>query len=414
MKLQFTDISEVKEDKNPFIWYPFVPKNECTILVANGGVGKTYFALDVLGRLSNGITMPNKMDAGLKAGSKTVMVSSETDPKEFTKRLTQLFGKCPSNNNCACSDVDKEPVVSSLEFGSEEESQVVNKTAFNKHLITHITPPVEMLGKDKGFADRNTRRSFMKQIADFGDKVVLFDPLKSYLGNAYASQHKLRAVMEELSQDLKEFDLTFIGIWHLNKMGKVQGTTEVKDSVRSVVRMANNLEDERVSFIQVEKANNVPTDVKENILAFDKNSLGKKAIFGLEYNPDLYDSNVTMEEHIKGAKKKVKNVNIQTAQTVLDIITLAGSKGILLGDWRSSKNQKNTIVQEMRNRGFGNLARYIAKKQTGAIDTLTRRGMIEKVLVKNSGRGTRPLYRLATSEVSNAEISEGLIRDLEL
>ena len=121
-----------------------------------------------------------------------------------------------------------------------------------------------------------------------------------------------------------------------------------------------------------------------------------------------------MEEHIKCAKKKVKNVNIQTAQTVLDIITLAGSKGILLGDWRSSKNQKNTIVQEMRNRGFGNLARYIAKKQTGAIDTLTRRGMIEKVLVKNSGRGTRPLYRLATSEVSNAEISEGLIRDLEL
>ena len=414
MKLEFTDISKVKVEADPFIWFPFIPKNETTILVANGGVGKTYFALDILGRLANGVTMPNKTSANLKAGSRVAMVSSETDSKEFTKRLTQLFGKCPANNNCDCADVDKAPVVSSLEFGTEEEAQVVDKSKFDKHLIKHITPPLEMLGKDKGFADRSIRREFMKQVSEYGVKVVLFDPLKSYLGNAYASQHKLRAVMEELSQDLKEFDLTFIGIWHLNKMGKVQGTTEVKDSVRSVVRMANNLEDERHSFVQVEKANNVPTDVKENILAFDKFSLGKKAIFGLEYNPELYDPSITMEEHIKGAKKMVKNVHIQTEYIVKDIITEAGSKGILLGDWRKSQVQKNTIVQAMREKGFGNLARYIAKKDTVAINALTKKGIIEKVNVKNSGRGARPLYRLASSEMSSAEITKGLLNDLDL
>tara|TARA_R110002012_G_scaffold317703_1_gene534662 strand:+ start:15421 stop:16659 length:1239 start_codon:yes stop_codon:yes gene_type:complete len=412
MKLTFTDVGNIKEEKDPFVWYPFIPKNETTILVANGGVGKTYFGLDLLGRLSNGVTMPNKTQGLYKSNTPTALVSSETSKEEFAKRLRQLFGKCPAYKNCSCIDTDKEEIVSSLEFGTPDESQVINKNMFDKHLVKHITPPVEMLGKDKGFADRKIRREFMEQVSSAGIKVVLFDPLKSYLGNAYASQHKLRAVMEELSQDLKEFDLTFIGIWHLNKLGKVQGTTEVKDSVRSVVRMANNLVDETVSFIQVEKANNIPTNVKENILAFDKNSLGKKGTFGLEYNPDLYDPTITMEEHIKGAKKKVKNVNVQTSTTVLDIITLAGSKGILLGDWRNNKTQNNTIVEEMRIRGFGNLARYLAKPKVGAIDTLIATNKIEKVFVRNSGRGTRPLYRLPSEELSNSDIADELLKDI--
>lgn len=411
MKLEFTDIGNIKEEKDPFVWFPFVPKNEITILVANGGVGKTYFGLDILGRLSNGVTMPNKAQGLYKGNTPTALVSSETSKEEFAKRLRQLFGKCPASRNCTCSDTDKEDILSSLEFGTTDESQVINKNTFDKHLVKHITPPVEMLGKDKGFADRNIRRQFMQQVSNAGYKVILFDPLKSYLGNAYASQHKLRAVMEELSQDLKEYDLTFIGIWHLNKMGKVQGTTEVKDSVRSVVRMANNLVDETVSFIQVEKANNIPTDVKENILAFDKSSLGKKNIFGLEYNPDLYDATITMEEHIKGAKKKVKNVNVQTAGIVLDIITL-NPNGILLGDWRNSKTQNNTIVQEMRNRGFGNLARYLAKPKVGAIDHLIAKGKIEKVFIRNTGRGARPLFRVTENELSNLDIANELLKDM--
>tara|TARA_R110002072_G_scaffold266035_2_gene424922 strand:- start:733 stop:1968 length:1236 start_codon:yes stop_codon:yes gene_type:complete len=411
MKLEFTDLGNIKEQKDPFAWFPFIPRNEVTILVSQGGVGKTFFGLDILARLSNGVTMPNKAKGAYNPNTLTAIVSSETSKEEFAKRLRQLFGKCPENKKCSCVNTDKENIESSLEFGNKDESVIIDKNSFDKHLVKHISPPLEMLGKDKGFSNRNIRREFMKKVSDAGIKVVLFDPLKSYLGNAYASQHKMREIMEELSQDLKEFDLTFIGIWHLNKLGKVQGTSEVKDSVRSVVRMANNLNDERISFIQVEKANNIPTDVKENILAFDKDSLGKKNIFGLEYNPDLYDSSITMEEHIKGAKKKVKNVNIQTAYIVLDIIR-KNPKGILLGDWRSSKDQNNTIVQAMKNEGFGNLARYLSKPKTGAIDTLIFQNKIEKVFVRNSGRGARPLFRLAQQELTNKDIADELLKDM--
>ena len=411
MNLEFTDLGKIKEQKKPFAWFPFIPRNEVTILVSNGGVGKTFFGLDILARLSNGVTMPNKSQGAYKPNTPTAIVSSETSKEEFAKRLRELFGKCPKSKKCSCVDVDKVSIESSLEFGNKDESISIDKNIFDKHLVKHISPPLEMIGKDKGFVNRNTRREFMQKVADAGIKVVLFDPLKSYLGNAYASQHKMRALMEELSQDLKEFDLTFIGIWHLNKLGKVQGTTEVKDSVRSVVRMANNLNDERISFIQVEKGNNIPTDVKDNILAFDKDSLGNINTFGLEYNPDLYDPSITMEEHIKGAKRKVKNVNIQTAGIVLNIIKI-NPNGILLGDWRINKPQKGTIIEEMRSLGFGNLARYLSKPQTGAIDVLIKNRKIERINVKNSGRGARPSFRLVQEELSNKDIVNELLKDI--
>jgi len=105
MNLEFTDLGKIKEQKKPFAWFPFIPRNEVTILVSNGGVGKTFFGLDILARLSNGVTMPNKSQGAYKPNTPTAIVSSETSKEEFAKRLRELFGKCPKSKKCSCVDV---------------------------------------------------------------------------------------------------------------------------------------------------------------------------------------------------------------------------------------------------------------------------------------------------------------------
>ena len=52
MKLNIKNTNQITPEDQNFVWFPFIPKNDVTMIVGSGGVGKTFFGIDILGKIS--------------------------------------------------------------------------------------------------------------------------------------------------------------------------------------------------------------------------------------------------------------------------------------------------------------------------------------------------------------------------
>ena len=235
MKLNIKNTNQITPEDQNFVWFPFIPKNDVTMIVGSGGVGKTFFGIDILGKISNRVRMPNLLHSTYPTKIKTALVSSETKDSVFQSRLKTLFGG---------------PSISSYNGDQSHEDffpEEVNN--FDQGLVYHIDPPAELL--EKGFYDDQTRNQFLSEVSKAGIKVLMFDPLKSYMGCSIQSNTKIRTVFEKLAQELITYDITIIGLHHYTKAKEIQGSSEFTDGVRCRIDMVKGLDNPNITYFKI-------------------------------------------------------------------------------------------------------------------------------------------------------------------
>ena len=80
--------AEYGEDTVSFVWYPYIPKGDYTVLMAPGGTGKTYFVCGIAAAISTGKALPG--DLAQPPGN--VLIISAEDRGELLKQRLKASG----------------------------------------------------------------------------------------------------------------------------------------------------------------------------------------------------------------------------------------------------------------------------------------------------------------------------------
>ena len=77
--------AEFGEDITSFVWYPYIPVGDYTVLMAPGGTGKTYFTCGVAAAVSSGKALPG--DEQPDSAQNVLIISAEDRGELLKKRL---------------------------------------------------------------------------------------------------------------------------------------------------------------------------------------------------------------------------------------------------------------------------------------------------------------------------------------
>lgn len=84
-----TAAADFGEDQTSFVWYPYIPVGDYTVLMAPGGTGKTYLICGIAAAVSRGEALPGDLKPG---APHNVLIISAEDRGELLKRRLQASG----------------------------------------------------------------------------------------------------------------------------------------------------------------------------------------------------------------------------------------------------------------------------------------------------------------------------------
>lgn len=82
--------AEFGEDQTRFVWYPYLPIGDYTVLMSPGGTGKTYFVCGIAAAVSTGKELPG--DDAPEEGPQNVLIISAEDRGELLKKRLRASG----------------------------------------------------------------------------------------------------------------------------------------------------------------------------------------------------------------------------------------------------------------------------------------------------------------------------------
>ena len=251
-ELEVTYFTDVKSKRIDWLWYPYIPFGKITILQGDPGEGKTSFVLDLISRMSNEDTLPlsNKRIFG-----KAIYQNSEDDISDTIKpRLLRSKANC--RNVCY---IDTRDMPISVDDSSLEQA-----------------------------------------IVSVGAKLIVLDPLQSYLGGDMNRAYKVRPKMTKLKEIAARTGCAIILVGHLNKNsnGKSNyrglGSIDISAAARSIIHIGKLQSDDTVRVLSQLKNNLAPLGKS---LAF---SLGSK---GIVWHGVI---DVSAQDLIEGSSKNTK------------------------------------------------------------------------------------------------------------
>lgn len=212
--------AEFGEDNTRFLWYPFLPIGDYTVLMAPGGTGKTYFVCGVAAAVSNGDALPG--DDTPNDGSHTVLIISAEDRGELLKRRLRACG----------ANLDK----------------------------VYIIDCMNSVGLDftKGF------ETFKATVQAYKPKLVIVDPWHGFLGADIDINrvNAIRPVFQRLANLAKDCDCSLILVSHVNKRAQGEninhaatGSTDFINAARSALYVLFDEEDEDGRIVVHTKSN---------------------------------------------------------------------------------------------------------------------------------------------------------------
>ena len=345
-------LNKTKQENEPFLWYPYLPKNACTLLSGTGGSGKSYFALDMASKL----ILNEKLGNGVKGDlgrSNVAYISTEETASNSLDRLSSLFSKAK-----------QEKIKSRILF-------INIKSAKRNHRGEGIL----------NLSNPDMRDDFFRELDKNKVGLVIFDPLTSFIGQNRNNASGIREAFEGLNSKLIEYNITALSIAHLTKpTGKssefrVMGSTEWISCSRSAMMMAVDVNEPSVTYVAINKGNNVPELQKGRFLAYQKD--GNKGS-GLMFNDDLISDDFDFSDHVRGKQPKTKKWEMAYKLIVQILSDPKWKDGISLGNRNTNNHPVQTIFGQFTRMNRGDLVRMGSK----AIVELEAKGLVERVSIK--------------------------------
>ena len=252
--VEITYFTNVKSKRIEWLWYPYIPYGKITILQGDPGEGKTSFVLDLIARMSKSDTLPlsNKVIEG-----RAIYQNSEDDISDTIKpRLTKYKANC---KNICFIDTQDNPI--SIDDDSLEEA-----------------------------------------ITTVGAKLIVLDPLQSYLGSKcdINRAYNIRPKMTKLKEIAARTGCAIVLVGHLNKNSRGKsnyrglGSIDISAAARSILHIGKLQGDESVRVL---------SQIKNNLAPLGKSlsfSLGTR---GIVWHGEI---DISAQEMLEGTDKSTK------------------------------------------------------------------------------------------------------------
>lgn len=211
--------SSFGEDNTSFLWFPYLPIGDYTVMMADGGTGKTVLCCGIAAAVSRGKHLPGEEFDG--EGQNVLMISAE-DSGEILKKRLSLSG-----------------------------------ADLNRVFILDRSDSLGMSFSD-GYEE------FADTVKAYKPALVIIDPWHNYLGDRVDMNraNAIRPVFQKLSNLTKMCDCAMILVSHVNKRAQGEnanyaatGSNDLTNAARSAVRVIFDEMDEDCRIMVHTKTN---------------------------------------------------------------------------------------------------------------------------------------------------------------
>ncbi|MDE6776728.1 MAG: AAA family ATPase [Oscillospiraceae bacterium] len=214
IKYSIIQLSKVEPETQEFLWNPYIPIGELTIMYAAGGTGKSFATVGIASDITTGRTLPIYGNQQvITKPEKVLFISAEDNESVILNRMREARG---NPDNCFVLKTPK------TRKELDAESFLLPQ---NKDDIVRIQALADLL-------------------EEIHPKLVIIDPWSVYIGDDknMNKANDVRGVTNVLTVLAKEFHCAILVVAHVNKMPQtenannaVSGSTALIDSSRSAL-----------------------------------------------------------------------------------------------------------------------------------------------------------------------------------
>ncbi len=259
--------SEFGDSKKSFLWYPFLPIGEYTVLMADGGTGKGILCCGISAAVTKGNPLPG--DDNPREPGTVLFISAEDDGEDFKDRLRK-----------SGADLDR-------------------------CLILDRSDSVGM-----SIADRY--EEFQKTVEAYSPDLIVLDPWHGFLGADVdiSRVNAIRPILQKLSLLARQQNAAIIAVSHVNKRSQGEnannaatGSTDFVNAARSAMRLIFDEDDPSL-------LRRILVHTKSNFAIYGKSQAFRIDDGGLVWDGESEITKLTLE----AAARNRKSVGEQIAQ----------------------------------------------------------------------------------------------------
>ena len=259
--------SEFGESTTRFLWYPYLPIGEYTVMMADGGTGKGVLCCGIAAAVSAGRMLPG--DEEPRKPGTVLIISAEDDGADFKDRLRK-------------SGADL------------ERCQILDRS------------------DSVGMSIADQYEEFAATVAYYKPALVVLDPWHGFLGADVdiSRVNAIRPILQKLALLAKSYDTAIIAVSHVNKRAQGEnannaatGSTDFINAARSAVRIIFDESDPELS-------RRIIVHTKSNFAVYGKSVVYRINDGGLEWVGFSEITKLTLE----AAARNRKSVGEQIAE----------------------------------------------------------------------------------------------------
>ena len=308
---KYTLMSDIQQSDVEWLWKPYVPSGELTVLDADPGTNKSTITLDLAARVSRGWAMPTDKSKTRRGG--VLLLAAEDSLTKTVKPRLQAAGA----DMCRIAFLDESLTIPS-------DLAVIVETA------------------------RRIRA-----------KLLIIDPLMAFLGRDANSDQKVRQALMPLRRFAEQTKMAVVIIRHLNKGGsrnslyRGSGSIGIIGTTRSALLVGKHPKDQNLRVMCHTKCNLAPEGPS---LVFEPVS-GEGEVIRIEWRGEGEDTGQDLLASTNGHEDKLENAKRFLLET-LAIAPLEQHKiKVLTAEaqmaWRTVERAKEVLGVISQRKGWG-------------------------------------------------------------
>ncbi len=295
-------LSDVQPKPLKFIWYPYIPLGEITIMFAAGGTGKSFLTCGIAADMTAGQSLPNPYEPPIAVSKQNVLIISAEDSENILQQRLAAAG----------ADLDRCFIIAPPDTQKELETYQPFELPCDAHDTKHIN-------------------ALKKAIRDHNAKLVIIDPWAAYVGKDTDMNraNSVRAITAELTVIAKEMECAFVIVAHVNKKAQADNAN---DAVAGSADLVNGARSALAVRTFGDTDGRVMVHTKCNYEALGKSvcyqivNQGKGKVGKFEWNGFCELTKEDLEDAARNGKKLKdiaddKHDEVENKKTAIDIIT---------------------------------------------------------------------------------------------